>query len=97
MKYRNELNDVKLKKQIVKIFNYIDSDKTGFILLGDIKMNVDQLFNIVKKNDMMSNIKNLLIMTHDMEHVKLEQVKKFLKIEKNIPDSILNNMILKMN
>lgn len=94
LKYRNELNDVKLKNQIVKIFNYIDSDKTGFILLGDIKMNVDQLFNIVKKNDMMSNIKKSFnYMTHDMEHVKLEQVKNFLKIEKNIPDSILNNMI----
>ena len=94
LKYRHQLNDVKLKRQIIKIFNYIDSDKSGFILLGDIKLDVDQLFNIVKKNNMMSNIKKSFnYMTHDMEHVKLDQVKNFLKIEKKIPDDILNKMI----
>jgi len=94
LKYRNQLNDIKLKRQIIKIFDYIDSGKTGFILLGDIKLNVDQLFNIVKKNNMMSNIKKSFnYMTHDMEHVKLNQVKNFLKIEKKIPVCILNKLI----
>ena len=94
LKYRNELNDVKLKKQIIKIFNYIDSNKTGFILLGDIKINIDQLFNIVKKNNLMSNIKKSFnYITQDMKTVKLEYVKNFLRIEKKIPDKILNKII----
>lgn len=96
LRYKSKLNDVKLKRMIIKIFNLIDSKKTGFIVLGDIKLDVDQLFNIVKKNKMMDNIKKSFdYMTHDMEHVKLDQVKNYLKIEKQIPDKILNNMIPK--
>lgn len=98
LKYRNEINDVKLKRQIIKIFNLIDSEKTGFISLGSIKLNVDQLFNLVKKNNMMDNIKKSFnYMTHDMEHVKLEQVKNYLKIEKQIPKKMLDKLIPEEN
>ena len=46
----------------------------------------------------MDNIKKSFnYMTHDMEHVKLEQVKNYLKIEKQIPKKMLDKLIPEEN
>ena len=98
LRYKTELSDRKLKKQIFKIFNLIDKEKKGKININDQEISAEQLFIIVKKHNLMKPIKKAFeYMTHDLEHVKLDQVRNYLKIEKKMSDEILDKVVPKSN